>query len=266
MKFFAHICIYTSLTLLSVFDLEAQSSTVADDRLLEAIDHYTGVIGTVNDPRAKELLLEVSQNEDDALAQMWIARVLSTGRMGFQQNLSKAKQMAEGILTEIGALADSGDVEAIFLMGTAHDEGLGTEIDYKQALHWYKAAAKEGHILAIHNVGNMYRDGRGVNVDHSEAATWWLQAAAAGDIIPALRLGEAYEAGRGVHRNIEKAKFWYSKAAEAGNDLADRALKRLLNPKICSSPQKEECYNCRDVQNTDNVNEQKHHITNHLRV
>ena len=107
MKFFAHICIYTSLTLLSVFDLEAQSSTVADDRLLEAIDHYTGVIGTVNDTRAKELLLEVSQNEDDALAQMWIARVLSTGRMGFQQNLSKAKQMAEGILTEIGALADS---------------------------------------------------------------------------------------------------------------------------------------------------------------
>ena len=156
--------------------------------------------------------------------------------MGFQQNLSKAKQIAEKILDEIGVLADSGNIEAIFLMGTAHDEGLGTEIDYKQALHWYKAAAEEGHILAIHNVGNMYRDGRGVKVDRAEAATWWLQAATAGDIIPALRLGEAYEAGLGVPRDIEKAKFWYSKAAEAGNDAADNALKRLLNPKICSSP------------------------------
>ena len=213
-----------------------RSLTVTDSRLLQAIDHYTGVIGTVNDVRAKELLLEVSQNKDDVLAQMWIARVLSTGRMGFQQNLSKAKQIAEKILDEIGVLADSGNVEAIFLMGTAHDEGLGTEIDYKQALHWYKAAAEEGHILAIHNVGNMYRDGRGVKVDRAEAAAWWLQAAAAGDIIPALRLGEAYEAGLGVPRNIEKAKFWYSKAAEAGNDAADNALKRLLNPKICSSP------------------------------
>ena len=236
MKVFIHIFICTYLTLLSVFDLEAQSSTVTDSRLLEAIDHYTGVIGTVNDARAKELLLEVSQNKDDVLAQMWIARVLSTGRMGFQQNLSKAKQIAEKILDEIGVLADSGNIEAIFLMGTAHDEGLGTEIDYKQALHWYKAAAEEGHILAIHNVGNMYRDGRGVKVDCAEAATWWLQAATAGDIIPALRLGEAYEAGLGVPRDIEKAKFWYSKAAEAGNDAADNALKRLLNPKICSSP------------------------------
>ena len=89
----------------------------------------------MDDARAKELLLEVSQNKDDVLAQMWIARVLSTGRMGFQQNLSKAKQIAEKILDEIGVLADSGNIEAIFLMGTAHDEGLGTEIDYKQALH-----------------------------------------------------------------------------------------------------------------------------------
>ena len=214
----------------SLSDVSGQGSTIADNRLLEAIDHYTGVIGTVNDIRAKELLLEVAQNKDDILAQMWVSRVYSTGRMGFKMDLTKARHIAEDVLIQIRTLADSGDVEAVFLMGTAYDEGLGTEINYTQALQWYKTAAAAGHILAIHNVGNMYRDGRGVPVDHSEAVTWWLQAAAAGDVIPALRLGEAYEAGRGVTRDIEKARYWYSKAAEAGNGVADESLKRLLSP------------------------------------
>jgi len=215
--------------LLSV-SAQAQSSTIADNRLLEAIDHYTGVIGTVNDIRARQLLLEVSQNRDDVIAQMWIARVHSTGRMGFERDLPQAKRIARDALIRVRTLANSGDVEAIFLMGTAYDEGLGTEIDYAQALQWYKIAAKEGHILATHNVGNMYQDGRGVPVDHTEATTWWLEAAKAGDVIPALRLGEAYEAGQGVTRDIVQARYWYSKAAKAGNTAAADALRKLVSP------------------------------------
>ena len=208
---------------------QAQGSTAAQDRLLEAIDHYTGVTGTVDDARAKELLLEVSENKDDVLAQMWIARVHSTGRMGFEKDLPHAKRIARDALVRIRTLANSGDIEATFLMGTAYDEGLGIEIDYAQALQWYKTAAKEGHILATHNVGNMHQDGRGVPVDHAEAAEWWLKAAKGGDVIPALRLGEAYEAGRGVTRDIEQARYWYAKAAKAGNAAAAEALRKLVS-------------------------------------
>lgn len=209
---------------------QAQSSgahTQADPRLLDAIDWYTGVAGEVNDAFAKALLEEVDAEGEDVLARMWMARVHSTGRMGFRRNESRARGIAATVIDEIRALADDGDVEAIFLMGTAYDEALGVEKDFGEAMRWYRQAADVGHVLAAHNVGNMYRDGRGVEVDHEAAAEWWIRAARAGDVIPALRLGEAYEAGRGVPLDLEEAVFWYGRAAAAGNAAAAEALARL---------------------------------------
>jgi len=204
-----------------------QNSTSADARLLESIAHYMGVTGLVDDTRARRLLEDVALDADDALAQMWIARVHSRGRMGFERDEPQARSIAASVIGRIRDLAAAGDVEALFLMGTAYDEGLGAEVDYPEALRWYKRAAARGHILAAHNVGNVYRDGRGVDPNPTAAAKWWLRAARAGDVIPALRLGEAFEAGRGVAENIDSARLWYEKAAAAGNATAAGALERL---------------------------------------
>ena len=207
--------------------LAAQTATSADQRLLDAIDHYTGVAGRVDDARARALLEEVAEDSADALAQMWIARVRSRGRMGFSVDEAASDRIARVALPQIRTLAASGDVEAAFLMGTAYDEGLGVEVDYVEGLRWYKRAAAGGHVLASHNVGNVYRDGRGVEIDHAVAAQWWLRAARAGDVIPALRLGEAFEAGRGVTQDQDQARYWYERAARAGNRDAAQALTRL---------------------------------------
>ena len=203
------------------------ATTSADLRLLEAIDWYTGVAGEVRDAYAKALLEEVDAEGDDVLARMWIARVHSTGRMGFRRNEGRAREIALTVIDRVRALADEGDVEAVFLMGTAYDEALGVEQDYAEAMRWYRRAADVGHVLAAHNVGNMYRDGRGVEVDHAAAAEWWIQAAEAGDVIPARRLGEAYEAGRGVPMDLDEARAWYRRAAAAGNEAAAAALERI---------------------------------------
>ncbi len=205
----------------------ARPGTVADTRLLEAIDLYTGVAGRVDDARARELLLEIARDPADVLAQMWIARVHSRGRMGFERNEATAQKIAGTVIGHVRTLAASGDVEAQFLMGTAYDETLGVPLDYPEAMRWYRRAAARGHVLAAHNVGNMYRDGRGVAVDHATAAQWWLRAARAGDAIPQLRLGEAFEAGRGVRRDLDSARYWYGRAAALGNAAAAEALQRL---------------------------------------
>jgi TPR repeat protein len=203
------------------------AQTQADPRLLESIDWYTGVAGRVDDERAKALLEEVTAVDTDVLGRMWLARVHSRGRMGFEQDEDQARALAAEVIAEIRTLAASGDVEAAFLMGTAYDEALGVDVDFGEAMRWYRRAAHRGHVLATHNVGNMHRDGRGVTVDHATAAMWWLRAARAGDVIPALRLAEAYEAGRGVPQNVEDARDWYEKAAAAGNATAAEALTRL---------------------------------------
>ncbi len=197
-----------------------------DPALLEAIDWYLGTGGQVDDVRAKAAL-ETAVASGDALSVMWLARVHSTGRMGFPRDEARARQLAIGVIDEVGSRAEHGVLEAVFLMGTAFAEGLGKQLDPKEAVRWYRLAAEGGHVLAQHNLGNAYAEGRGLPKDESQAVLWWERAAQAGDAIPALRLGEAYERGVGVPVDLERAGEWYEQAAARGNQAAADALERL---------------------------------------
>lgn len=218
--------------LLTAAPLTAQpgQATTADARLVEAIEWYTGVTGRVDDARALALLTEAASDPANVLATMWTARIASRGRMGVARDEALARNIATTVIDRVRSLAARGDPEALFLMGTAYDEGLALDVDYPEALRWYSRAAARGHVLAAHNVGNMYRDGRGVDVDAEAAVRWWLRAARDGDVIPALRLGEAFEAGWGVSPNLDSARFWYGRAAAAGNAAAAGALERIGPP------------------------------------
>jgi len=198
----------------------------ADPVLLEAVDWYTGVAGEVSDERARQLLEEAVADED-AISVMWLARVYSRGRMGFEQDAARAGELASSVIRAVQRAAESGVLEAVFLLGTAYDEGLGKPEDPARASAWHRKAAERGHVLAAHNLGNAYSEGRGVLADPVEAVAWWTQAAERGDAITQLRLGEAYGAGRGVKRDLEAAADWYRRAALAGNDAARQALLRL---------------------------------------
>ena len=196
--------------------------------LVEAIDWYTGVAGSVDNDRARELLEEAIA-VGGPLANMWLARVHSTGRMGFAHNLEQAREVADGVIREVQRAAESGVLEAVFLMGTAYDEGLGKPVDHELAAVWHRRAAERGHVLGAHNIGNQYSEGRGVAEDPALAVEWWTQAAEQGDAITQLRLGESYESGRGATRDLNVAREWYARAAAAGNQEARAALERLGN-------------------------------------
>lgn len=197
-----------------------------DPTLLEAIDWYTGVAGAVDNDRARELLEEAIAG-GGPFATMWLARVHSTGRMGFAHDLDRALEIADGVIDKVQRAAESGVLEAVFLMGTAYDEGLGRPLDHERAAIWHRRAAERGHVLGAHNIGNQYSEGRGVAVDHALAVEWWTRAAEKGDAITQLRLGESYEAGRGVTQDLDAAWDWYSRSAAAGNQDAREALERL---------------------------------------
>ena len=180
----------------------------------------------MDNDRARELLEEAIAG-GGPLATMWLARVHSTGRMGFAQDLERAREIADGVIREVQRAAESGVLEAVFLMGTAYDEGLGKPLDHERAALWHRRAAERGHVLGAHNIGNQYSEGRGVAVDHARAVEWWTRAAEKGDAITQLRLGEAYEAGRGVTQDLDAAWDWYSRSAASGNQDAREALERL---------------------------------------
>ena len=198
-----------------------------DPRLLEAIDWYTGVAGSVDDVKARKLLLEVVGDTGSALSRMWVARCHSRGRMGFERDGALARGLARDVIHVIRKMALLGEPEAAFLMGTAFDEGLGEREDPSAAADFFRQAAGVGHVLSQHNLGNLYAAGRGLEEDPALAVRWWTLAAEQGDAITQLRLGEAYEAGSGVERHMATAVRWYREAAERGNKAAREALVRL---------------------------------------
>jgi len=201
-----------------------------DARLVEAIGWYTGVAGRVDDPKARGLI-DAGAADGDVLARMWVARAYSRGRLGYPRDEAKARAMAILLVDAVRRQAGLGSIEAVFLMGTAHDEGLGVGEDPTVALAWFHKAAAEGHTLAEHNLGNAYAAGRGVAADPAAAVAWWTKAALKGDAVTQVRLGEAYEQGKGVAVDLPAAKRWYGDAAARGNAAATAALQRLGAPR-----------------------------------
>jgi len=203
-----------------------QPPAEADPVLLEAVSWYTGVAGRVDYTRARALLEQAAEDEDP-ISMMWMARVYSTGRMGFERDEERARELATSLIAEVEAAAVAGDHEAMLLMGTAFDEALGKPHDPAQAFEWHLRAAEAGNVLGQHNTGNQYSEGRGVGEDPVAAVAWWTKSAERGDATTQLRLGESYEAGRGVTANLEEAARWYGLAAASGNTQAQEALDRL---------------------------------------
>jgi len=201
-------------------------SNAVDPRLTEAIAWYTGTAGQVDDGRAHALLLEAS-TDDDPVSVMWLARCHSRGRMRFERDAAKAHALASRVGGDIARLAGADVAEAVFLMGTAYDEGLGVPIDPPLAAAWFHRAADLGHLLAEHNLGNAYAEGRGVPQSDAMAIYWWRRPAAAGDAVPQFRLARMYEDGRGTTQDPQLALDWYRRSAARGYAPAREALTRL---------------------------------------
>ena len=232
MKNYFQLSILRSLSLLIVLFIAVSFRTHAaqqyeiDPNLDESIKWYIGATGKVDDGKAKTLL-ETAALTKDPLAVMWIARVYSTGRMGYPADKDKAKAIARGVIADVEKLAEQRVPEATFLMGTAYAEGLAKKKNPQEAVEWYRRAAKLGNVLAQHNLGNAYASGAGVEQSDELAVKWWLMAAEQGDAIPQYQLGVMYETGKGVAKDLERAKNWYQLSAEKGYGKAKTALSRL---------------------------------------
>lgn len=202
------------------------SAEPLDPQLEESIRWYTGETGTVDDARARSLL-ERAASDNDPLSRMWVARVYSTGRMTFPADKEQAIHIAATVIAQVEALAQAGNAEAMFLMGTAYAEGLAKTQDPITALTWYRLAAQQQHVLAQHNIGNAYSSGTGVEASDEMAAYWWQLAAQQGDAVVQYRLAQLYEQGRGVPEDMSLALLWYQDSARRGNANAKQALARL---------------------------------------
>lgn len=132
------------------------------------------------------------------------------------------EQGADNINGEkLSRLVDRNDPKAMNNIGWlwARGDG-GVKQNYKEAMQWFKHAARMGYAPAMNNVGLLYANGHGVKQDHEEAFKWWLRAAQRGNAWAMNAVGDAYETGRGAEQNYELALTWYREAAREGDSLA----------------------------------------------
>lgn len=86
-------------------------------------------------------------------------------------------QEVEANIDDIKEVAETGNVKAQFILGTAYYLGLnGAEQDYEKAFYWWKKAAEQGNPEAQVQLGLCYSGGIGVEKSKSKAIYWLRKA------------------------------------------------------------------------------------------
>ena len=124
---------------------------------------------------------------------------------------------------ELIATAQSGNIDAMFLLGRLHDVSRTPNpatLDLAAARAWYEKAAQIGHAPAQFALGNMFNDGEGAPFDRTMARHWFRLAAHGGFAEAQMHYARMFQTGRGGDQSNEEAAFWYQQAAHRGHDLA----------------------------------------------
>ena len=131
---------------------------------------------------------------------------------------------------ETKVLADQGDVNAQFNLGSMYEKGEGVPENDAEAVKWYRKAADQGNADAQLILGYMYEQGKGVPENDAEAVKWYRKAAEQGSERGQTKLGLIYYFG-GDPTKVIRAYVWLSMAKTQGNRHAVKGLIRL-KPKM----------------------------------
>jgi TPR repeat protein len=167
---------------------------------------------------------EAVKLRDELALKMTPAQIAETQKLvrEFRPAEVHQKQVAE-----LQQQAAQGDAEAKLRLGVRHYLGYGMPVNYREALKWFREAARLGHVLAQANLGFMYEQGQGVPQDFVEAARWYHLAAQQGNPMALYSLGVFCERGQGVTQDEVQALKWYSIAAARGETRARTARDRI---------------------------------------
>lgn len=145
--------------------------------------------------------------------------------LGFDEGLAAARRGDYvTALREFRPLAERGDANAQYRLGSMYGGGLGVPQDYTEAVRWWRKAAEHGFAEAQLILGAAYREGLGVTRDDTEAARWYGKAARQGYAKAQFNFAIMYNNGTGVPQDHAEALRWYRMAAEQGNAAAQGSI------------------------------------------
>lgn len=139
-------------------------------------------------------------------------------------------------LAVFAPLAEAGDGEAQFYLGSMYEGGLGIAPNAPLAIDWFRKAAGNDVAQAEYHLGLLYEIGETVERDYARAAEWYRRAAEQGYAPAQNNLGSLYLRGLGVEANPLEAYFWISLALK--QDYPDARENHSKATSILSSTDK----------------------------
>jgi uncharacterized protein len=136
------------------------------------------------------------------------------------------------VFDDLIALASAGDRDAQNNVGLCFQSGYGIQKDDKQAVNWFRRAARSGLACAQFNLGGAYLEAKGVRKNLLKAIAYYTRAAEQRDELALLQLGNMYQKGVGVLQNYQQAFVLYlcayrQNSVRAANHLAHLYKKGL---------------------------------------
>lgn len=116
------------------------------------------------------------------------------------------------------ALAERGDRDAQLKLGYLFERGLGGQVDYQNAAHWYELSANQGQSIAQYLLGRLYQMGRLGDLPDYAQAKRWFDAAKEQYAPAAIALGFVYET---VDNQYGKAQAAYQLAADKSHPIGE---------------------------------------------
>ena len=130
-------------------------------------------------------------------------------------------------VSELKALAGSGDKHAQYLMGKLWRDGPLLTPNSTNARYWFQQAAEQGHSYAQYALGKLLLSDDVEVRDPEQGMRWLKTAAQSGNSYAAYRLGKEYYRGKNVAQNLAAAAKWFDRAAQDGNQYAQYMLGKL---------------------------------------
>ena len=130
-------------------------------------------------------------------------------------------------VAEMERLAESGDMNAQYLMGKLLRDGPLLIPDSVKARRWFEQAATQGHVTAQYALGKLLLSDDVEVHDLQEGLRWLKTAAENGSHYAAYRLGKEYLRGKIIGKDVAKAVDYLTQSAETGNQYAQYVLGKL---------------------------------------
>lgn len=137
---------------------------------------YEGELLTKNNNKAEKLIKDLVEEKNPA-ASLLLAKLMlfPEGETEISVSYRERDIQIHALLT---IAADSGLVDAQYLIARLYQLGIGIKQSHRKAYHWYAIAAMQGHSDGQYQLGMQWSDGRGVRA-YLEVAQFWIQQAAA---------------------------------------------------------------------------------------